>query len=610
MRYRAVLGKLVARTAIHIGSGHGDDACDAFLRRDVRGRWVLPGTALAGALRGLATRLAPRLSLTPRKPLPATRTWCLALEENPSGGQPCGCVVCGLFGDLFPGVADERDRQTEETGGRASRLLVFDASPEVSAGNAALRDLVGIDRVSGTAARDAAAKFDLEVLPAGTTFFLRLELDASTSDDEAALLAAVLSEWREGRAVLGGRSARGLGAFTLEEVRLVERDLTQPDGLLAYLDTDRPWEGSDLVPQTDWLDRQLTRLRGQVGTAPAGVPAVARSFAWLRFDLQALGPFLTHDARVSGRGGFDHALTLMQPDRNGRPVLPGSSLRGVLRSHAERIARTLVTRQVSGAAQFGERCPACDPLSRPTASPATEPLASCDALLQSNTHPDEQDVRNEQLCLACRLFGSTRRGSRLLVEDAPLKEGTTPQYKVLDFLALDRFTGGGREGAKFDALALWRPCFRASLRLDNPEPWELGWLALVLRDLAEGRLRVGFGAAKGFGQVTIPAGTLDVGFLTPGDFPGDTDWLKSRPQAASGLYRVCSVSWADGTERDAWRGQAEAWVRQFAQQIDGFERFHDKDCDMRLRADSYFDRPVGDGLSLADLYPTGVQVDG
>jgi hypothetical protein len=90
----------------------------------------------------------------------------------------------------------------------------------------------------------------------------------------------------------------------------------------------------------------------------------------------------------------------------------------------------------------------------------------------------------------------------------------------------------------------------------------LGWLALVLRDLAEGRLRVGFGAAKGLGQVTITAGTLAVGFLTPGDFPGDTDWLMGRPQAASGLYQVCSVSWADGRERDAWRGQVEAWVQQ------------------------------------------------
>ena len=559
---------------------------------------------MIGSLRDLATRLAPRLDLAPRKPLPANRRWCLALEGSASSEQPCGCVVCGLFGDLFPG-----DGRTEETGGRASRLWAFDSWPEVPSGNTALRDLVGIDRVSRTAARDAAAKFDLEVLPSGTTFLFRLELDDGTSDDEAALLAAVLSEWREGRAVLGGRSARGLGAFTLVEVRLAERDLTQPAGLLGYLGTDRPWEGNDLLLETAWVEGHLSSLRDRLRAAPADIAAVARSYVMLGFDLQAEGPFLTHDTRVAGRGGFDHAPALMQPVANGRPVLPGSSLRGALRAHAERIARTVVTFQVSGAAQFGERCPACDPLSRPTSSPATEPLANCDALLLSNRHPDEVDVRDEQLCLACQLFGSTRRGSRLRVEDAALKEGTTPQYKTLDFLALDRFTGGGREGAKFDALALWRPCFHVRLRLDNPEPWELGWLALVLRDLAEGWLPVGFGGAKGFGKVSISTGVLDVGFLTPADFPGDSSRLASKPQGWNGLYQVCSGSWANGNDRDGWRGPAETWVQQFVNKINGFNRFHDLDCDMRLRTDSYFDGALGDRLSIADLYPKGISLD-
>jgi hypothetical protein len=89
------------------------------------------------------------------------------------------------------------------------------------------------------------------------------------------------------------------------------------------------------------------------------------------------------------------------------------------------------------------------------------------------------------------------------VEDAPYKstdDQTKPIFKMLDFLAIDRFTGGAADEFKFDALALWRPAFALRIFLDNPTPWELGWLWLVIRDLSEGWLNVGFGSAKGFGR--------------------------------------------------------------------------------------------------------------
>lgn len=96
--------------------------------------------------------------------------------------------------------------------------------------------------------------------------------------------------------------------------------------------------------------------------------------------------------------------------------------------------------------------------------------------------------------MACQLFGSTWNGSPAAVEDAPFVGEIT--YKVLDFLAIDRFTGGGRDSAKLNAVVLWKPRFSVSLFLENPEPWELGWLALVLRDLNDGLATVGFGGRR------------------------------------------------------------------------------------------------------------------
>ncbi len=60
MTFRAVTATLRLRTALHIGTGQDSETTDDLLRRDARGRLLIPGTAIAGALRSLATRLAPR----------------------------------------------------------------------------------------------------------------------------------------------------------------------------------------------------------------------------------------------------------------------------------------------------------------------------------------------------------------------------------------------------------------------------------------------------------------------------------------------------------------------------------------------------------------------
>jgi len=300
------------------------------------------------------------------------------------------------------------------------------------------------------------------------------------------------------------------------------------------------------------------------------------------FTLQATGPFLTHDTTAAGLSGFDHAPLLKKMGDWTQPVLPGSSLRGVLRSQAERIARTLSTQQAldmdAPKQYFLDHCPACDPLrQRKPQHSAGMALESCDSLLRHAAHISENDeISPEKLCLACQLFGSTRRGSRFVVEDAPFA-GNDPVYKMLDFLAVDRFTGGGAEHLKFDALVLWKPAFKVHLRLENPDPWELGWLTLVLRDLAEGWLRVGFGAAKGFGQVEVE----DVEVIQ-----GEIDSEKG--PATDTVFSI--TEWSQG-DTDLLKEQ-KAWVKAFNEKLEKTGHYRD---DLPLPADTYFG-------NVADLY--------
>jgi len=558
MTYRVITATLTARTAVHIGSGEDNDLTDALLRRDAEGQPFIPGTAIAGALRALLTRLAPRFWVD--KPP------CAALFGK---SDSCRCAVCQLFGDVNP--SDDEDSRSA-----ASRLLVFNATPMGTLPRPLIRDGVGIDRVTGAAARAGSVKFDLEVLPTGGEFGLRLELRDATPDDEA-LLAAGLAEWEAGRLWLGGRVARGLGAFKLDNPEYKTLPLDQPEQLLAFLKDDQPWRRATTKP--GWLTEQVNKTSLVSGQ---GKPkAVSRGWLSLTGTLQAEGPLLTNDALASGASGFDHAPLLAQWGDWQHPVLTGAGLRGVLRSHAERLARTLTTLKAWDAASDGEQrkqhflsqCPACSPVE----SRSDAPLASCDALLKRKV-PSDQIVDDEHLCLACRLFGSTRRGSRLMVEDAPFA-GDKPTLKMLDFLAIDRFTGGGADGAKFDALALWNPAFTLRLHLDNPAPWEMGWLWLVLRDLTEGWLTVGFGAAKGFGRVRLKDWTATFGYLLPEDAPGVTQL--GLAEQKSGVYTTVQVTEATA----GWRALAQEWVDAFHKQAQAFSRSEK----LTLTEDSYFD---------------------
>jgi len=60
-----------------------------------------------------------------------------------------------------------------EDSGSASRLWVYDSYVN-SNGTTYIRDRIGIDRATKTAASAAAAKFDLEVVSAGSCFDFRL----------------------------------------------------------------------------------------------------------------------------------------------------------------------------------------------------------------------------------------------------------------------------------------------------------------------------------------------------------------------------------------------------------------------------------------------------
>lgn len=188
--------------------------------------------------------------------------------------------------------------------------------------------------------------------------------------------------------------------------------------------------------------------------------------------------------------------------RNGEPqvFLPGSSLKGVLRSHAERIARTF------------DETKACDPFSK------GGPTMFCGHRFETRKKRFKEDPNNAEVyagsCPICRLFGSTWYGGRLATADAYAEEGL-PRTEQRDGVGIDRFTGGASRGAKFELEVVTSGAFVTTLHMRNFELWQLGLVGFLLQDLKDGFIRIGMGKSRGLGKVAGEVRSLRLDFLGP-----------------------------------------------------------------------------------------------
>lgn len=219
----------------------------------------------------------------------------------------------------------------------------------------------------------------------------------------------------------------------------------------------------------------------------------------LKIDLTITpdGPILI---KSGDDGGLDPTLPTMNFVRTMHPrsqrqtiYLPGSSLKGVIRSHSERILHTV----------FGdapETC--CNPLARD---------GNCFDRVRNIRDTAEQ---YQKMCLACRTFGHMANASHFLTADAYPVEAIN-ELPVRQNVAIDRLSGGVAVGP-FDMEVAMEGEFEASLSLFNFELWQVGLLALTLRDIAEGRVRLGFAKSRGLGAVNVTLNRLEFGY--PGQF--------------------------------------------------------------------------------------------
>jgi len=290
-----IRGKLVLETPAHLGSGEAIGLTDMLLLRDpLDGRSpLLTGASLAGALRNY-------------------------LHEYERGyGQPevPGELASRLFGRLESDASEQ------------SWLIVDDARGVTSGFE--LRDGVTIDPMTRTA--EEGKKYDVELLRAGTTFHISLELLLTGEDSRLVeALALALRGLQEGEIGLGMRKRRGLGRCRVVEWQVCRYDMTTPRGLLAWLDQDASSEqaGTDILALLD--------------VAPTIADKREELCLWATFDL----PSSLLIRSGWGGGGAPDMVHLRSYRQGGDcAILSGTSVAGAMRARALRIANTIYGRE-------------------------------------------------------------------------------------------------------------------------------------------------------------------------------------------------------------------------------------------------------------------------
>ena len=404
-------GKLVVNSPLCIGDGSGEENQnndkDIHVQKNKQGNPFIPGTSMCGVLR------------------------CF-MEENLDEDIDL----------LFGSSADD---------GAQSVLQIYDIVLDEF--NLAYRDGVAINQYTGVA-KDGA-KYDYEVVDKGEGIF-RLEAVIrqkyiQQKDDIRKAVITIKNKLTEG-IQLGAMTSKGLGLVKLKQPKIGCYDLAQ------NIDDVKAWFMTPEVDGTDASDRMKDEIAQDISHQ---VPLFEGDFA-----LRSTMIIRTDNFDINADN--KHVDKVFLKNASGRYVVPGSSLKGVLRHQAHYILNKL-------------------------------------------WHGRDGEIEN----FLNKLMGYSnniekRQKSRFFVAESTLTDAV--KEKEITRNRIDRITGGVMDSALFTSVPVYQDKLGekalhvkffikpASNQQNNPDA-EIGLALLLFRDLWQGRIAIG-------GETGVGRGTL------------------------------------------------------------------------------------------------------
>ena len=460
---------------------------------------------------------------------------------EPGPDTDMACLRDGLGRLIIPGSAlagvlrpESRDPVWGDPD--AASLTYIEDAPAKGEVRVETRDGVGIDRISGTAAHGVL--YAREVVPAGSQFALEIRVEAVQDQAEArtalsqqdaeSWITAIAADLAAGRS-LGSATSTGLGRVELDPrtAKLEWRGIANRDGLLDVLGGTNPTRSLKITP--------------------SGTPGLLLvSIAW-----NPVSPLLVS---VPMNGLVDRLPQTTGIGEHTRLVIPGASIKGALRSRAEKIVRTLIgiaaTRD-----HLDQMAADLGPVQRvfgrpPTGTGQARSKGQRGAATVGEVY---SPVIREWAKILDALALRAGAGPKVSAAEKQLQKAkprasanrllATTDLRITPHVAISRWTGGADDGKLFATLApgAWFG------RREDPEAWEpitlaidlsrlgdtedellsaLRLLTLVLRDLAEGWIGLGHSTSRGYGEIT--ADPTDIRFTFPAGLPEQLTELEGR----------------------------------------------------------------------------------
>jgi CRISPR/Cas system CSM-associated protein Csm3 (group 7 of RAMP superfamily) len=456
-----ISGVLEVKRTLHVGGIHLDSTVDLTLAVNGKGEVYIPGTSIAGAL----------------------RAWIDRTFSNDK-------TAC----QLLWGFQETNKKAVRQPNEQASAIVIEDAIFQTADGKPMqpyqmeVRDGIGIDRNLGSTVENF--QYTRGVIPRGSKFPLELVVDCPS--EEAArefypMINALLSALVAGEIRMGAAKSRGLGWVELQsDFKRIEQHLHNKVGLLQAL------------------------RGGGEPYAYQDSPLVGGGKITLTLTWEPIGPFMVKSEQS---GVTIDILPLM--GRKGRNelgfVLPGSSVKGAVRSQAERIIRTLMPSYQTVPEEFAKQIdlPLVRSLFGTSAAQKAVEENKKDQCLPGLSALSIEDCYSTQSCQpnAWREVVKMSKDVQPTPVLAGVGMGDTQQaYHV----AIDRWTGGAADKMLYTALEPfgigWEPII---MRLDFeriPESEHDAALALLLflfRDMADRRIALGYGTNRGMGGMQL-----------------------------------------------------------------------------------------------------------
>jgi CRISPR/Cas system CSM-associated protein Csm3 (group 7 of RAMP superfamily) len=244
------------------------------------------------------------------------------------------------------------------------------------------------------------------------------------------------------------------------------------------------------------------------------------------------GPILVKAGDTGGADPTRPDMEFVRTRAHGREqiYLPGSSLKGVVRAQCERICRSLDSEDRQQ--QHLQELRALDkqnevPLLQHSIPLADNPLGDgkkyknlADTEYSTSKYMDSisEEFKGQQhrtaivyrrSAFTTQMFGHTSLAGRIRFADAYSPEPETLQTEMRNGVAIDRVYGAVAVGP-FNYETLVDGSFTTKITFRNTTLAHLALLGLALRDLAAGRVGVGFGKSRGLGRVKVTFDRFDL----------------------------------------------------------------------------------------------------